>query len=144
RDAGFGAGLAASEVAGDVDSVRQAVAALAGNPGIGQAFAAPVGCSLQLQLDGGSDAGHLDLVRPDGTVVCSSRSAAGGGLGSYSAAPWWPAGSAAATTIAPAADPRTGRPAVVVTVPVPGAGVVAGFVNLAVSGVNLADRFGGP
>src|SRR5436309_12443195 len=101
QDAAFGARLAAVEVGWDVASIKQAVAALAANPGIGQAFAAPVGCSLQLDLAGGADAGHLDLIRPDGTVVCSSRT---GPLGSYAGASWWAAGSHATTLLAPAAD----------------------------------------
>ncbi len=141
QEAGFGARLAATEVDGVIASVKQAVTALAANPAIAQAFATPVGCSLQLDLDGGPDAGHLDLIRPDGTVVCSSRP---GALGSYAGVAWWAAGSRAPTLLAPSADPRTGQPAAVFTTPVPGAGVVAGFVNLAVLGGVLADRYGGP
>jgi PAS domain S-box-containing protein len=144
QDAAFGAKLAAADVDGDVASVRQAVAELAANPGIGQAFAAPAGCSLEMQLEGGPDAGHVDLVRPDGTVVCSSRPASGaGGLGSYAGTAWWKSGSPATMT-APGADPRTGQPAVVITKAIPGAGVVAGFVNLAVLGRVLGGQYGGP
>src|SRR5213595_1141626 len=71
----------------------------------------------QVQLPGGSDAGHLDLIRPDGTVVCSSRPAAGGtgGLGSYAGTAWWRAALRAPVLTVPAADPRTGQPAVLFT-----------------------------
>src|SRR4051812_35614066 len=147
EDAGFGARLAAQEVGGDVASLRASVAALAANPSVRQAFTAPAGCSLQMQLPGGADAGHLDLIRPDGTVACSSRSAsaAGGGrLGSYAAAGWWPAASRGPLLMAPAPDPRTGAAALLCTAPIPGAGVVAGFVNLAVLGGVLGDLYGGP
>src|SRR2546421_2799538 len=147
QDAGFGARLAAQEVGGDVASIRASVAALATNPGIGQAFTAPVGCSLELELPGGTDAGHLDLIRPDGTVACSSRPAsgnAGGRLDSYAGTPWWPAAMRGPMLIAPATDPRTGSPAVLCTAPVAGSGLVAGFVNLAVLGGVLGDLYSGP
>jgi PAS domain S-box-containing protein len=146
QDASFGARLAATDIGGDVTSIRDSVAALAGNPDIASAFAAPTGCSLQLQLPGGPDAGHLDLIRPDGTVVCSSRPAAAGttGLGNYAGAAWWPAALRAPGLTAPAADPRTGQPAVLFSTPVPGAGVVAGFVNLHVLGTVLGELYAGP
>src|SRR2546421_4426509 len=129
QDAGFGARLAAQEVGGDVASIRGAVASLAANPGIGPAFSAPTGCSLQLDLPGGADAGHLDLIRPDGTVACSSRPAsagAGGGLGSYAGANWWPAAMRGPMLIVPAGGPRTGAPALLGTGPGGGRGGGAG------------------
>jgi hypothetical protein len=145
QDASFGTRLAATEVDGDVGSLRQAVAGLAANPQIAQAFTAPAGCSLQLELAGGPDAGHLDLIRPDGTVICSSKPAGSDGrLGTYAGASWWPAASRAAMSQAPVADVRVGQPALVVTAPVPGAGVVAGFLNLAVLGTTLDRLYAGP
>ena len=75
QDAGFGARLAATEVGGDVSSIRDSVTALAGNPGIGQAFATPAGCSLQVQLPGGSDAGAPgpDPAGRDGGLLVPAR-----------------------------------------------------------------------
>ena len=145
--AGFGARLAAQEVGGDVASIRASVTALAANPSIGQAFTAPAGCSLQLELPGGTDAGHLDLIRPDGTVACSSRPASGGvggRLDSYAGASWWLAAMRGPMLIAPAADQRTGSAALLCSIPVAGSGLVAGFVNLAVLGGVLGDLYGGP
>src|SRR5579859_1015734 len=147
QDAAFGARLSATEIDADVGSIRQAVAGLAANPEIAQAFATPAGCSLELQLAGGPDAGHLDLIRTDGTVVCSSKPAAsgsGGRLGTYAGTPWWPAVAQAAVSKVPVADVRSGQQALVVTVPVPGAGVVAGFLNLAVLGTTLNTLYTGP
>ena len=58
--------------AGGSRCCSQTVAGAAANPGIAKAFASPEDCGLSF---GGTDAyttGHLDLVRPDGSVACSS------------------------------------------------------------------------
>ena len=41
-------------------------------------------------------------------------------------------------------DDRTGRPAILVTAPVPGHGAVIAFVDLVGLGATVADLFGGP
>ena len=71
-DARFAARLAAEEIGGGITVLQQTVAGAAANPGIATAFASPEDCGLSF---GGTDAyttGHLDLVRTDGSVACSS------------------------------------------------------------------------
>src|SRR5580700_3852118 len=63
-----------SALAGALSEVRVQVAALAAQPTIRQAFgpAAATGCTLQFGGEGGFSTGHIDIVRADGTVTCSS------------------------------------------------------------------------
>ena len=76
-DARFGARLAASETGKGVEQLKATVAGAAVNPGINQAYARPKDCALAF---GGTDAyttGHIDLIRTDGSVVCSSAKTKG-------------------------------------------------------------------
>ena len=71
-DARFAARLAAREIGEGIEVLQTTVAGAAVNPGIATAFAEPEDCGLSF---GGTDAystGHLDLVRQDGSVACSS------------------------------------------------------------------------
>jgi diguanylate cyclase (GGDEF)-like protein len=78
----FAAGLVAENTAASSDQVEM----LAANPGVAPLFADPTGCTLNfsLELFPGS---HLDLVRPDGTVVCSSTEVPAAGF-SHGGAAW--------------------------------------------------------
>ena len=85
-DARFAARLAAKELGNGVELLRQTVAGAAANPGIAKAYASPEDCGLSF---GGTDAyttGHLDLVRADGRVACSSLEQAT--ARDYAQAPW--------------------------------------------------------
>ena len=141
-EAGFGARQAADKIGDDLVVVRSSVDAVASNPGAGQVFANPAACQLSFTL-GGPDDGHLDLLRPDGTVACSSRRLAGDAA-AYRRAPWLRAVTRAPQVTGPVTDSRTGRPAVLVTAPMPGLGAVVAFVDLAGLGATVADLFGGP
>src|SRR4051794_35042987 len=123
QDASFAARLAATELANDMTSVRSSVAQVAASPSIAQAYTDPKGCQLSLALPGGADAGHLDLLRSDGTVVCSSRERKPGESG-YADADWLGGALREPLFRVPVADPATGAPSVLTTVPVPGYGVM--------------------
>ncbi|MEV6636691.1 ATP-binding protein [Actinoplanes sp. NPDC051470] len=141
-DARYGARQAAEKIGENLTVVRSSVDAVASSPGAGQVFADPASCRLSFSL-GGPDDGHLDLLRPDGTVACSSHQLTGDDAAAYRRAPWLPAATRAQQVLGPVADGRTGRPAVLVSAPIPGLGVVVAFVDLVGLGATVADLFGG-
>ena len=121
-DARFAARLAANEIGDGIGVVRQTVAAAAANPGVVTAYAKPDECGLTF---GGTDAyttGRLDLVKQDGSVVCSSlKRVLDRG---YDGAPWFARALRKPLLLAPATDPRTGEQVVLATAPVPKLGFV--------------------
>ena len=134
---------AAGQIAADVGAVRAQVAAVAAQPAIGQAFgpAAATVCTLQFGGSGQFSTGHLDIVRSDGTVTCSSLRPAG--QPGYQGATWLAAALKGPVLTGPVADARTGQQVVVAAAPVPGKGVVAAFLNLASLGPGLAAELSG-
>jgi PAS domain S-box-containing protein len=142
QDAGFGAAKAAEQVGHSLAVVRSSVDALAASPGAAQIFADPAACRLAFNL-GGNDDGHLDVLRPDGTVVCSSHPLAADGAGVYVGAPWMPDAIRAPQTAAPVVDSRTGRPVILITTPIPGLGVAGAFVDLGALATTAGQLFGG-
>ncbi|MGC9665944.1 ATP-binding protein [Planosporangium sp. 12N6] len=144
-DASFGARMAADELGTTVASVRRSVAQVAANPNVGQVYADPRTCALSFDLPGDSaEAGHVDLLRADGSVACSSRPRNAGGWQGYAGADWLARARQEPVLAAPVPDPATGHPAVLITVPVTGLGVMAGFVDLRGLGPVLAEYYGGP
>jgi PAS domain S-box-containing protein len=140
-DATFGAKLAATELATGIRTMRDAVAQIVATPNVMKTLAeVPGSCSLSLSLDGGPDSAHIDVLTDDGAVACSSRKSAG----DYRTAPWLAAAKTGPQLQAPVADPRVGGMAVVFTGPIPGGGIVAGFINLDLVGPLLTGLFGGP
>ena len=141
--AGYAARTGASQVADALGAVRVQVAALAAQPAIGQAFgpAAAGGCTLAFGGSGEFSTGHIDIVRADGTVTCSSLRP--GGRPGYQDARWLAAALKNPVLTGPIEDARTGQQAVVVAAPVPGKGAVAAFLDLAPLGLELATQFGG-
>jgi PAS domain S-box-containing protein len=140
-EAVFGAGKAAEQIAEGLVVVRSSVDAVASNPGVSRVYTDPAACRLSFSL-GGADDGHLDVLRPDGTIVCSSRSPTGDDA-VYRGAAWLPAAARAPQVTDAVTDARTGRPAVLITAPVPGRGLVVAFVDLAGLGAAAADMFRG-
>ncbi|WP_053226869.1 ATP-binding protein [Solirubrobacter soli] len=138
-DARFGARLAAREIGDGIKVLQQTVGNAAANPGVGKAFENPGDCGLTF---GGTDAyttGHLDLVREDGSVACSSMKGAGG----YQDADWL-AAAGRPLLRAPVSDARTGKQVVLATAPVPGHGFVIASFNLDAVGQSLGRSYGGP
>jgi PAS domain S-box-containing protein len=144
RDARFAARTAARQLASDLGTLRTSLRGLAANPQVGRTFSEPQGCTLTYTGYGDRDRGHLDILRNDGRVVCSSRErSASGGLGSYAGAPWLARAREREVFVAPVRDPLTGKHVAVAAVPVPGRGVVAGFFDLESVGPHLASLYGG-
>jgi PAS domain S-box-containing protein len=141
-NARFSAELAASEITSALSSLEASVARTAANPGIAQAFDQPT-CSLVFGTVGLFQSTHLDLLRPDGSVNCSSAPNLAPGTG-YPGASWLASALRTPTFAAPIVDPRAGRRSAVSAAPVGSRGVVAGFVDLSGLGPALAARFGGP
>jgi PAS domain S-box-containing protein len=143
-DALFAARRAAQQIGVSLTVVRGSVDTVASNPGVSQVFADPSSCRLAFSLGGVGD-GHLDVLRTDGTVVCSSTPPTGAAQASaYVGASWLPDAVGAPRATAPEWDGRTGRTAAVITAPIVGLGVVAAFVDLVALGSAAGNLFGGP
>jgi signal transduction histidine kinase/CheY-like chemotaxis protein len=139
-DARFGARLAAAEVGKGVQLLEQAVAGAAANPGIGQAFAHPQDCALSFAGTDAYTTGHIDLIRSDGSIVCSSAKRGG----SYARAPWLARALRGQVLEAPATDPVTGKRVVLAAAPVPKQGAVVAVFDLDGVGPSLGTSYGGP
>jgi signal transduction histidine kinase len=142
-DARFAARLAATEIGEGIKTIQQTVAAAAGNPGVAKAFESPDDCGLTF---GGTDAyttGHLDLVRTDGSVACSSSDSLPPDRG-YAQTAWLEQARREPVLLAPADDPRTRDQVVLATAPVPKYGFVLASFNLAAVGESLRTSYGGP
>jgi diguanylate cyclase (GGDEF)-like protein len=123
HNARFQAGLAAHAIA---DSFAQGQAVLAGLAGLDTRalVADPSACTLNFAGVGVFPAGHLDLVRPSGRVLCSSVQKRGAPAGaSQTGAPWLTAiGSSSNPTLSgPFTDGLTHQSAVAVVIPSVGA-----------------------
>jgi PAS domain S-box-containing protein len=143
-DASFAAHVAAAEIAGDLLLLQQTATKLAANPQVAALLGAPNGsCTLAFAGASPFSVGHLDIIKSDGSVKCSS-----GAIGTsavYGAATWLPAALLNPVTTAPFLDPATGEISAVVAAPVAGgAAVVAAIVEFAPLGPNLAATLGGP
>ncbi len=93
-------------------------------------------CGISADAIGPFGTPRIDLVRTDGTVLCSSAPRVG-----PSAA--WRVDVTKATPIAIAADPVSGRPSAVSIAPVVGRGAVVASVDLTPIGPTLAPRYAG-
>jgi PAS domain S-box-containing protein len=141
-DAQHAAGIAATDLAAEIALMQKAAATIAGNPQIAKFLATPgPGCSLTFAGAGAFSAGHLDIIEPDGSVVCSSQPLPTSPI--YAGAGWLTPALTNPQLIAPYLEPLTSRYVVVAAMPVAGKGVVAAFAALAPVGPNLAARFGG-
>jgi PAS domain S-box-containing protein len=140
-DANFGAQTAATEIARDVVLLQQTSAQLAANPQVATILSSPASCGLTFS-GGDFSNGHLDIIKPDGSVKCSSKPLPAGPV--YGAAEWLPMAIHTPVTMAPILDPVTGQISAVVASPVgAGLGTVAAIVTLAPLGANLAASLGG-
>ncbi|MEA2468410.1 MAG: hypothetical protein QOJ57_2536, partial [Thermoleophilaceae bacterium] len=141
----FAAETAAKQLGDEVAALRAAVAQLGGAPGAALLFKDASNCSLSYSGIGGPDAGHIDIVAPDGRVLCSSRAAPGKEAGwTYPTGGWLRLARSKAQFVAPERDPATGQPAVIAAAPIPGHGVAVGVSDLAPLAPALAKLYGGP
>lgn len=136
--------VAATQLGAQVALLHATVASLAANPQIRALLDHPAGCTLTFSgLAGGVDQSHLDLLRPDGTVVCSSRGRPKTGrLSGYGGAGWLKKADLGALFLAPVTDGATGAQVVLDAKAVPGHGFVAAFGDLTALGPQLVSLYG--
>jgi two-component system, cell cycle sensor histidine kinase and response regulator CckA len=144
EEAGFAAETAATQFGAHIAVLKATVAQLAANPLIGKVFSDARGCTLNYQGLGGPDQGHIDIVRADGAVLCSSRKQIDASDRPYAGSPWLRDSLARTVFAAPARDSATGAHVAIAAAPIPGGkGVVAGFSDLDAVGPVLASLYGG-
>jgi len=140
-DVNYAAQRAAKQLKSSFDAITAVSAPVANDPTTPQLFATTSPCSLGYAPVGIFSTGHIDLVRPDGSVVCSSiKSPLAGSNPIYKGQAWLIA--TEPSIVAPMLDPTTGNQVVVVSYPVGGQGVLAWFLDLAPLGPRLESDFG--
>ncbi|MDQ1394903.1 MAG: hypothetical protein QOG64_162, partial [Acidimicrobiaceae bacterium] len=145
----FRAGLAAKAVDDDVDLAKATAAGLAHDPAASALVVQPGRCDLTVGAVRVFGVAHVDLVRPDGSVACSSLEPLPAGA-THSGASWVATLPTSTTTTVSGTflDSLSGQPAIAVLVPIldahgqpaGAATVVAGVGDLA---QQLSARFGG-
>ncbi|MEV1289525.1 PAS domain S-box protein [Micromonospora sp. NPDC049679] len=142
-DAVFGARLAARDISEALAALQKVIVETGANPAIEQAFAPgvdPSGCSLSFTGIGAFKTGHLDIVRSDGRVICSSLKNNAG----YRGASWLARARSGPGVIGPVVDDRTGKQVMIGSTPIKRLGMVAAFLDLDALGPALAATYGGP
>jgi len=143
QDATYSANAAAKQIGEYLTVLEATTKGLAENPQIGQVLETPELCALTFSGVGEGDRSHLDLVRADGTVACSSQPAGASERG-YGEADWFERALREPVFIAPVRDTRTGAQVVLSATPMPGGrGLVAGFAELTLAARTLAVQHGG-
>jgi PAS domain S-box-containing protein len=135
-DANFAARKAANEIAFTMDIIQKTNTSSA--TGLGAVFANPTGCHLGYASIGAFEKGRIELVRADGSVICTSEAALPAGK-PYAAQDWLQA--AKSTVIAPLKDPETGHQAVVISLAVEKLGALIWVIELAPVGPKLSTEY---
>ncbi len=139
-DASFAAQRAAQQLKAGFDQIAAVSGPLASDPSMASIYADASKCHFGYAPIGAFVTGHIDLVRLDGSVVCSSRKSPDTTSPIYEGQAWLVAPQPVA--VAPIKDPVTGNQVVVVSYPVPGRGALAWFLDLSPIGPKLASEFG--
>ena len=139
-DASFASQRAAQQLKAGFDQIAAVSGPLASDPSMPIVFADPSKCHFGYAPIGAFATGHIDLVRLDGSVVCSSRKSPDTTSRIYEGQAWLL--TPQPVVVAPTKDPVTGNQVVVVSYPVPGRGALAWFLDLAPIGPKLASEFG--
>jgi PAS domain S-box-containing protein len=144
RDASFTASTAAKQLGNGLALLQATVRGVAASPQIGKVVDHPALCSLAYSGGGGLESGHIDILRPDGSVLCSSLVRPGGaGRLAYARADWLGRARTGAIFVAPVLDPSTVRKVAIAAAPIGTRAIVAGFTELAPAGPDLASLYGG-
>jgi len=140
-DATFAAQRVATQLKSGFDQIQSLSVPVVKNPGLAQAFADPTACRIGYAPIAPFSTGHIDLVRLDGSVVCSSgRSIISGPSWNYAGQPWLL--SADPIVVSPVVDAETGNEVVVISYPIPGLGAFVWLLDVAPLGPHLASEFG--
>ncbi|MGA7911746.1 MAG: hypothetical protein WCC30_09410, partial [Candidatus Dormiibacterota bacterium] len=120
-DATFAAQKAAVQLGAGFDLIQSVSVPLTSAASLAQAYSDPSKCSIGYAPLGAFLTGHVDLVRPDGSIACSSRqSTVPGPNRVFEGQSWLLA--ASEVVLAPVTDPETGNQVVVVAFPALGLG----------------------
>jgi PAS domain S-box-containing protein len=136
-DANFAAERAAKQIKFGFDTYESVTAPLAKNPSWTQVFADPTKCGISYAPIASFDTGHIDILRLDGSVVCSSLKAH---TAAYAGQAWLQ--SAQPVFAGPIVDTADGNQVAVYAYPIPGLGFIAWFVDLKPLGPKLAYEYG--
>jgi PAS domain S-box-containing protein len=140
-DANFAAQKAAKQLNAGFDEINALSSPLAADPSVAQLFVDPTKCGVGYAPIAPFGTGHIDVVRLDGSVVCSSSKAVIAGANrTYRGQVWLQAETP--VIVAPITDPATGHQVVVISYPIPGKGAFTWFLDLASLGPKLESEFG--
>jgi hypothetical protein len=143
HDATFAAKTVSKQVGDGVALLQETVQNLVSTPGIEQVYSKPADCTLTFGGTEGLGSGHIDILRSDGSVACSSRTPKGDEpLRGYAGAGWLETARSGKLLQAPVEDPATGTHAIVSAAPIEG-GLVAGFLELEPAAPGLVRLYGG-
>lgn len=140
-DASFAAQKAVKQLKAGFDQIQALSIPLAADPSVAQLFADPTKCGIGYAPVAPFDTGHIDIVRLDGSIVCSSRKAAvGSAPPTYAGQTWLLA--TGPVVVAPILDSATGNQVVVISFPIAGKGAFTWFLDLQPLGPKLESDFG--
>ena len=136
-DANFAARKAANAIANSFAVIQRTNAANA--PGLEAVFANPTGCHRGNAPIGVFEKSRIELVRTDGSVICTSEASLPTGK-PYAGQDWLQSGTSRVT--APLNDPETGRQTAVISQPVGKVGALVWVIELASVGPKLSAEYG--
>jgi PAS domain S-box-containing protein len=140
-DASYAAQRAANQLKSGFDAISALSIPLVANQVVAQAFTDPSKCGIGYAPIAPFGTGHIDIVRFDGSVVCSSRKGTSSGTSPmYEGQAWLQAPQP--VVVAPLLDPATGNQVAVISYPVSGMGAFVWFLDLASLGPKLAAELG--
>ncbi|HEY8863498.1 MAG TPA: ATP-binding protein [Candidatus Dormibacteraeota bacterium] len=137
-DASFAADRAARQIKFGFDTYESITVPLAKSSIWKQVFADPTLCGISYAPIASFDTGHVDIIRLDGSVVCSSLGK--GSTTTYAGQAWLK--SSTPIFSAPTVDAANGNQVAVYAYPIPGLGFFAWFVDLKPLGPKLAYEYG--
>jgi PAS domain S-box-containing protein len=148
----FQAGLAAAAVSDGLAFDRMTLSSVVGALPITAILATPDKCRLVYSGPTVFQTGHIDILTPDGRVVCSSLTASGAPRGASHAGEAWVAAAfrtPGTSVSAPFTDRLTGEQAIAVAAVVPGAAsrpeaMVAFVLTLSSLARSMTETYGGP
>jgi len=136
---------AVMELRDSIEEAKTLVAGTAAEPSLAAVIATPAECGLAGTGSGVFRTGHLDLLAPDGTDVCSSVVETGAPEGAtYAGEPWLREAARAGGAIVSQTfvDPLVAETGIAVVAPVAGANRRAGFFMQFLSWRGVAERLG--
>jgi signal transduction histidine kinase len=140
----YAARKAAADLTSSTALLQATVASLAAVPNTAQVAVQPNQCHLSFATVEVFTAGHYDIVKPDGSIACSSRARTVAAVTpSYAGIGWLAAALSSPILEAPSVDPSNGLPSILSASPIPAGGAVVAFVDLAPVGAEIARRYAG-